>query len=340
MNTQDLLIASINQVRRFKWLVVAIGLGMAVLLFFFARSKRPIFTAKATVFPLTNAPDNSLASGTLSSILGLAETPKSFSSEASINIIELALSRNVREAVAMTRLPEFGNETIAKILFDDMNAHKPFYGKTLETPKDSTQWAIFGGEVLKPLLNAKMSKNGVLELYFSSVRRDLITPISYTIIDRISRFYIDLKIKKAMADYDFTIRKIDSLQKVVAGADQRAIALQNATFFAPEDRLEFILPKENLNQDRNRMSRQRDIAQNNREEALWRLQKATPIISVLDKPTEPFTVSKSSPVIYAIFGFMLGVVLALFLVLRKLLVRYVKDELRKSIFGSTERSAD
>ena len=336
MNTQELLIASIKQLRRLKWLVIAIGLGMAVLLFFFARSKRPIFTAKSTVFPLTNAPDNSLTSGALSSILGLSETPKSFSSEASINIIELALSRNVREAVAMTRLPEFGNETIVKILFDDINAHKPFYGKSLDTPKDSTQWAILGGEILKPLLNAKMSKNGVLELYFSSVRRDLVTPISYAIIDRISRFYIDLKIKKAMADYDFTIRKIDSLQQVVAGADQRAIALQNATFFAPEDRLEYILPKENLNADRNRVNRQRDIAQNNREEALWRLQKATPIISVLDKPTEPFTVSKSSPIVYAIFGFMLGMVLGMFIALRSLLVRYVKDEIRKSIFGSTE----
>lgn len=339
MNTQELLIASLKQLKRLKWLVVALGLGMAVLLFFFARSKRPIFTAKSTVFPLTNAPDNSLTSGALSSILGLSETPKSFSSEASINIIELALSRNVRESVAMTRLPEFGNETIAKILFDDMNTHKPFYGKKLETPKDSVQWAILGGEILKPLLNAKMSKNGVLELYFSSVRRDLVTPISYTIIDRISRFYIDLKIKKAMADYDFTIRKIDSLQKVVSGADQRAIALQNATFFAPEDRLEYILPKENLNADRNRVNRQRDIAQNNREEALWRLQKATPIISVLDKPTEPFTVSKSSPIVYAIFGFMLGVILGVFIALRKLLIRYVKDEIRKSIFGSEEAPA-
>lgn len=336
MHTQELLIASLRQLRRFKWLLLALALGMAVLLFFFARSKRPIFTAKATVFPLTTASDNSLTSGTLSSILGLAETPKSFSTEASINIIELALSRNVREAVAMTRLPQFGNERIAKLLFDDMNANKAFYSSKLNEPTDSIQWGILGGEMLKPLLNAKMSKNGVLELYFSNQRRDLITPISYAIIDRISQFYIDLKIKKAMADYEFTLKKIDSLQGVGSRVDQRAISMQNSTMFTPEGRLEYILPRENLDQDRTRVNRQRDIAQNNREEALWRLQKATPIISILDKPTEPFAIAKSSPVVYAVFGFILGIILGAFLALRKLLMAYLGAEIRKSIFGDPQ----
>jgi len=65
--------------------------------------------------------------------------------------------------------------------------------------------------------------------------------------------------------------------------------------------------------DRQRYIRQRDISLNNQEEALWRLQKLTPIISVLDKPTEPFTQNKTSAVMYLLIGFIAGSIIAAFI---------------------------
>ncbi len=335
MNTTELIREIFKRLGRHKILILLAGVLLASLLFFYANSKRAVYTAKATVFPLTNNSENSLSSNTLIGILGLADAPKSFSNEATINIIELSLSRFVRESVAASRLPEFGNKTIATLLIEDHNNNKSFLEKEIKMPSDSISATIIGGEMLKPGILAKMSKNGVLELYFSHGNKSLISPISFKLIDKVSQFYIDLKIKKATADYSFTVRKIDSLDAVLNKIDKSAIRMQNTTFFAP-DKLEYEIPKEKINADKQRYVRQRDITLNNQEEALWRLQKQTPIISVLDKPTEPFTVKKPSAVVYAFIGFIAGSVVAAFFSVFWVLYKYTKAEINKNLFGVNE----
>ena len=333
MTTTELIKAIFIKLARFKILMLGVGIAVSLLLFFYARSKRPEYTAKATVFPLTNTTENSLTTNALSGILGLADAPKSFSSEATINIIELSLSRFVRESVAATRLMAFGNKTITELLVQDFNNHHSFLEKEIKLPKDSVALATLGGEMLKAGIVAKMSKNGVLELYFSHKNRSLVSPVSFTLIDIVSQFYIDLKIRKATADYDFTVKKIDSLDGILNNIDKRAIRIQNTTLFAP-NKLEYEIPKERVNADKQRYVRQRDISLNNQEEAIWRLQKQTPIISVLDKPTEPFTVNKPSALLYAMVGFIAGFILTAFLSVAELLYRYVKNEIYKSLFGN------
>ena len=333
MTTTELLKAIFIRLGRFKMLILGAGIVTALLLFFYAKSIRPEYTAKATVFPLTSTTENSLTTNALSGILGLADAPKSFSNEATINIIELSLSRFVRESVATTRLPAFGNKSITELLVQDLNSHHSFLESEIKFPKDSVALATLGGELLKAGIVAKMSKNGVLELYFSHKNRSLVSPVSFTLIDKVSQFYIDLKIKKATADYDFTVKKIDSLDGILNKIDKRAIRIQNTTLFAP-DKLEYEIPKERVNTDKQRYVRQRDISLNNQEEAIWRLQKQTPIISVLDKPTEPFTVNQPSALLYAMGGFIATFVLIAFLAVAGLLYRYVKNEIYKSLFGA------
>jgi len=308
---------------------MAIALICGLVLFFYVRSQKPVYTSKATIFPLTNASESSLSSNMLSGILGLNDAPKSFSNEAAINIIELALSRFVREAVAAEPMPGFNNKRIAELLVNDFNNNKPFLGDGIKMPLDSTSLVIAGAELLKPNIVAKMNKNGVLELYFSHTNKSFITPISYILIDKISQFYIDLKIKKAKMDYEFTIKKIDSLDGIINNVDRRAIHMQNTTLFAP-DKLEYDIPRERINSDKQRYVRQRDISLNNQEEALWRLQKLTPIISVLDKPTEPFIITKKSSLVYGIAGLITGCILTAFLLIAGLLQQYARSEIRKN----------
>lgn len=333
MNTSELIRAIISRLVKYRVLVLCTGIIAALLLFFYAKSKRPVYTAKATIFPLSNVSENSLSSNALSGILGLGDVPKSFSSDAAINIIELTYSRYVREAVASSRLAAFGNKTITQLLMEDYNSHKSFLDDAISIPSDSVALAVTGGELLKSGIVAKMSKNGVLELYYSHPDNKLITPISFVLIDKVSQFYIDLKIKKATADYNFTVKKIDSLDRIISNIDRRAIHIQNTTLFAP-DKLEYEIPKERVNSDKQRYLRQRDISQNNQEEALWRLQKLTPIISVLDKPTAPFTVNKPSSMIYSVTGFIAGSLMAAFICVFSLLYQYARYEIRKSIFDT------
>ena len=138
-----------NKLARYKILVVICGIATALLLFFYAKNNRPVYTAKATVFPLTSPADNSISSSALSGILGIEGPSKSFSSEASINIIELTLSRNVRQRVAATRLPQFGNKTVTELMVQDLNDHKSFFEKTIKMPVDSNALSLQGSELLK-----------------------------------------------------------------------------------------------------------------------------------------------------------------------------------------------
>ena len=317
-------------------LVIVGGIGGAVLMFFYARTIDPVYTSRATVFPLNATPDNSAATSALSSMLGISETPKSFSQEASINIVELAQSRNTREAVAMQRLPQFGNQTIANLLIDDYNKTKESFQPAIKIPPDSLALAAIGGNLLKPDFVAKINKNGILEVNYSSKDIALVSPISYQFIDKISEFYKELKIKKAKLDYDFTLNKIDSLEKVLDAFDRKAIHMANTTLFVPQEKVEFQIPKENLVNEKERVSRQRDASANNREEALWRLQKQTPIIAILDKPDPPYEVKKPSAVIYAGVGFFIGAFLMMAVCVSGLFYNYAKEEAKKAIFGEAE----
>ncbi len=334
MTSTELLRNLFNKLSRNKILLLIFSIGFGLSFFAYAKTKRPVYTAKATIFPLTSASENSLSTSALSGLLGIESTPKSFSSEASINIIELSLSRNVRQRVAATRLPQFGNLTVTELVVQEVNKHLPFYQKKLVIPADSIAAASLGSELLKDAINAKMSKNGVLEFYFSSRVKELLTPVANVFIEKLSQFYIDLKISKARVDYDFTVSKIDSLQSVLNNVDRKAITLQNTTYFSPSNRLEFEIPKENLSMDKNRIVRQRDLSVNNRDEALWRLQKATPIISILDKPTEPFIEDKPSAIVFLVIGLILGFIIGTLILVGGLIYKYIKSEIYKALFGT------
>ncbi len=333
MTTNELIKNIFLRIGRLKFIILIGGLLVAALFFFYARSVKPVFTARASVFPLTASNDNSASSNALNSILGISDAPKSFSQEASINIVELALSRSTREAVAMERLPEMGNRTIAEMLVDNYNKTKSIFATAIKMPKDKAELASIGGILLKGGITAKINKNGILEITYSNTNQDLIQPVSYKFIDKLSEFYKDLKIKKAKLDYDFTIKKIDSLDLVLNSFDKKAIQLSNTTLFVPSERIEYSIPKENLSNQKEWVTRQRDASASNREEALWRLQKVTPIIATLDKPDPPYDVQKPSSVLYSAIGFVLGCFLITLLLLSGLLYRYAKAEVYKAIFG-------
>ncbi len=333
MNTTALARDIFKRIQRFKIIILMSALLFAGLSFFILGNKRTTYTAKTTLFPLTSPTDNAISSNMLSGILGLNDAPKTFSNEATINIIELALSRSIRESVALTKLPQFANKTIAELLLIDKNDHKGLFDTPIVVSTDSTSLAIEGGEILKPAINAKMSKNGVLELYYTGTQKELVSPVSFVLIDKLSAFYIDLKRRKALDDYNFTLDKIDSLQRMINKVDRSAISMQQTTMFTPNDLLEYNIPKSNISAEKTRILRQRDMYINNRDEAVWRLQKVTPIISVLDKPTAPFDVVTPSIILYLLIGFIMGSIIAITIIISGLLYRFVKQEIYKSVFG-------
>ena len=333
MTTQDLIRNIFLKIGRYKIVILIIAILFAVLFFFYARRIPAVYSSRATVFPLTASSENSMANSALSSILGISDAHKSFSQEASINIVELAISRTTREAVAMERIPELGNKRIAELLIDNFNKTKSLFAKSIDKPKTEALLAATGAEILKQNMSAKINKNGILEINFSSSDQDLVSPIGYMMIDKISEFYKDLKIQKAKVDFEFTEKKIDSIEKVLRTFDRRAIQMSKTTLFVPSEKLQYQIPKENLVSEKDRVMRQRDASANNREEALWRLQKVTPIIATLDKPDPPFDVQKPSALLYAVIGLVLGTIIGILLVISGVFYKYIRSEMKKAIFG-------
>ncbi len=333
MELKEFIREIFRRIKKGRIIIVITGVCFAVLFLFLFASKPVGYTSKSTLFPLTSPVDNAISTSMLSSILGVADAPKSFSDEAAINIIELAQSRSIREAVASTRLPAFQNKTVTELLLNEQKEHKSFFAELPDFPADSASAAIMGGDMLTLSMSAKMSRNGALELYYTCTRRELVTPISNIVIAKLSLFYIDLKKRKAQDDYNFTLDKIDSLQRMINKLDKRAITMQQTTMFTPTDLLEYNLPKDDITDEKTRILRQRNMYINNRDEAVWRLQKVTPILAVLDKPTSPFDRVRPARVLFISLGLIAGFLFSILMLIARPLYRYTRQEVYKSIFG-------
>ncbi len=332
MNTVELVKKLLDRIKKFSWVILLIGLLFAGFFYYLAKQNVGIYVARSTVFPLNSTSDNSVSGSAIGSLLGIADAPKSFTSDASINIVELAASRRTREAVAMVRLPQFANKTIAELLIEENNKHKGFMQFVpIKMPTDSLALVNTASAMLRGAFTAKVGKNGILELIYQNSSPDLAKEVSYVYIDKLSEFYIDLKKKKAQIDFEFAVQKADSLKRVLDVLDAKAIKLDEKTFFTDEQLKRFSIPKINLQLEKQTVQSQYYYAINNRESAAYKLQKETPIIEPLDKPEPPFDVVQKSKIMYALVGAFLGMFLGLILVSWKVISNYLGNELNKAI---------
>ena len=332
MTNIELIKQLIKRLKKFSWLILIIGIAFAGFFYYMAKRSVVFYNSKSTVFPMNSSGDNSGTTSTISNILGLSDAPKSFSGEASINIVELATSRRTREAVASQTIDSLKNKSVALLMIEEYNKHTGFMqNEAIKVPKDSSALMNIGSTLLKNGFSAKINKNGILELYFTNTSEEMVRLVSYVFIDKISSFYIDLKKKKAQIDYEFAVKKADSLLNVLTVLDKRAVALDESTFFTNEELKRYSLPKMNLAQDKSTVQSQYYYAVNNREAAAYKLQKETPIIEPLDRPEPPFDVIAKSTTFYAMTGFLLGAFIGIVLVSWSLISKFLGHELNKAI---------
>ncbi|MDP4285887.1 MAG: hypothetical protein Q8891_15840 [Bacteroidota bacterium] len=334
MTTQELIRAIFHRLRKFIVIILAGGILLAIAFIFYALQKPVTYTSRASIFPLTSNSDNSSSPSALGALLGSGENSKNFSNDASINIIELAESRTTRDEVAQIRDSSKGNKTIAELLVDDFNNHRGLFESQIKMPANQNALIIWAGGVLNQGLSASINKNNSFVLSYTGRSPDLVRIISYGFIDKISKFYIDLKREKAKRDFEFATGKVDSLRAVMNSKDAQLINIDKKTLFTNTSKLEFRVPTENLIADKQMIRQQYANAIANQQNAAYKLQKETPLIKVLDKPEPPYDVKKSSPVLFGIIGFLLGVVLLSGILLGGILLKFFKAEINKVVFGS------
>jgi hypothetical protein len=300
----------------------------------FAKQKPITYTSRASIFPLTASSDNNATSSTLSALLGV-ESTKSFSDDASINIIELALSRTTREEVAAIRDSSNGNKTIAELLVDDINNHRGWFEEKVKMPPNQNALITWAGEILKNGLNATINKNNMLVLNYTGRSQELVRKISYGFISKISLFYIQLKQEKARIDFQFATSKVDSLRNVMNSKDNQLISMDQRTMFTNITKLQYRVPTENLLADKEMIRQQYATAVANQQNAAYKLQKATPVIKVLDKPDPPYDVEDKSAILYGLTGLIAGFILFSLFFVGGLITKYAREEIKRSLFGTS-----
>ncbi len=340
MTTQELTTAIYQRLRKARFIIIIVGILTSAALVLYIKQKPVTYTSRASIFPLTSGNDNNATSSTLSALLG-AESTKSFTDDASINIIELAQSRTTREEVASIRDSSSGNRTIAELLVNDINNHRGWFEKEAKMPTNQYALITWAGQVLKEGLDASLNKNNMLILSYTGRSPDLVRTISYGFIDKISLFYIQLKQEKARRDFEFATNKVDSLRSVMNTQDDQLIAIDKRTLFTNTDKLEFRVPTENLLADKQMIRQQYAQAIANQQNAAYKLQKATPVIKVLDKPEPPYDIENKSALLYGTLGLFAGLLFCSLLFVSRIILKFMQQEINKAIFGAgTEKNTN
>jgi len=334
MSSQELTIEFIARVKKHKLFIICTALFFAAVLVLFALKTPVTYTSTSTIFPLTAGNDNNAATSALSALFsGGDNSNNSFTDEASVNIIELALSRTTRDEVATMKDSSRANKTIAQLLIEDINDHRSFLEPKIGIPLNHFTLVAEAAKILKDGLTATINKNNSFVLTYTGRSPELVRTISYGFIDKISKFYIDLKREKAKRDFEFASGKVDSLRSVMHLKDNQLIAIDKRTLFTNTDKMEFKVPTENLITEKQMLQEQYAVAVANQQNAAYKLQKATPVMKVLDYPEPPYDIQKRSPVLYGIIGFLLGLILSTGYFTFRLFIRYTAEEMNKAIYG-------
>lgn len=333
MTSQELTIEIFNRVKKHKFIIIFTALFFTALLTIYALKTPVTYTSVSTIFPLNASSDNNATTSALSALFSGGDNTKGFADDASVNIIELALSRTTREEVATMRDSSAGNKTVAELLISDINNHRSFLEPEIKMPSGESARISMAARILKNALTATINKNNSFVLTYTGRSPELVRTISYGFINKISTFYIDLKREKAKRDFEFATGKVDSLRRVMHSKDNQIIAIDKRTLFTNTDKMEFRVPTENLITEKQMLRQQYAVAVANQQNASYKLQKATPVMQVLDRPEPPYDVQKRSPLIYGIIGFFIGLAISLGYCSIRLLIKYARAEARKAIYG-------
>lgn len=333
MTSQELTIAFFHRIKKNKYLIVCGALICTAVFVIYALKTPVTYTSTATIFPLTASSDNGSATSALSALFSGGDNNQSFTNDASVNIVELALSRTTREAVAAIRDSSHSNKTIAELLINDINDHRSFLESKIPMPSSEEAMITKAVQILKDGLSASINKNNSFVLTYTGRSPELVKMISYGFIDKISVFYIDLKREKSKRDFEFATSKVDSLKHIMNAKDNQLIAIDKKTLFTNTSKMEFRVPTENLITDKQMLRQLYAVAVANQQNAAYKLQRATPVIKVLDYPDPPYDVQNKSPLIYGIIGLFIGLILSIGYSSIRLLVKYAKEETSKAIYG-------
>ena len=308
-----------------KWMIIlAFGLLGGALGFWYASTKKPIYTA-TTTFVLE---DEKLGGGGLGSLAGLASMAGvDVGSGGGIfqgdNILQLYKSRKMLQQTLLTSITVDGKvQTLLEryIQFNELNEkwqEKPELLK-LKFKADSL---IEGNVFLKPdrLRDSLITTivNDISKSYLSVVKPDKKLSIikvdvkakdeifakafNENIVKNVNDFYLQTKTKKSIQNVQIMQRKTDSVRAVMNGAIYSAVAVADATpNLNPTRQVQRIAPAQKAQFSAETNKAILGSLVQNLEMSKVALMKETPLLEVIDEPIYPLQKEK--------FGYAKGII--------------------------------
>lgn len=333
MTSQEFTRLFFEKLKSRKYLIGVVTLLFAGLLGAAALLSPKQYTSKTIIFPLTGSRENLSGASALTALFSGTDISNNFTENSSVNIIELALSRSIREQVAALKDTGSG-KTFAEILIENTNKNKGLFSKKMQMPGDSASLIALGADILGKRISATINKNNSFVFTFTDYDPQTVRMISYGFVDHISDYYIELNREKAKRDFEFATSKADSLREVMNSKDNRIISIDEKNLFTNPSKMQYRLPTENLVTDKQMIRQQYATAIANQQNAAYKLQKDTPVMKVLDAPEPPYDVQKRSALVFGIIGLIVGLLAGVLLATYRVIATYTKQEVSKAIYGS------
>ncbi|WP_113651706.1 Wzz/FepE/Etk N-terminal domain-containing protein [Pedobacter namyangjuensis] len=328
-----------------KWMIIlAFGLLGGALGFFYATTKKPIYTA-TTTFVLE---DEKLGGGGLGSLAGLASMAGvDVGSGGGIfqgdNIFELYKSRRM---VVQTLLTEVIDNGRKETLIDRYLYFNDFKNKW----KDKVELAELS---FKPdtLLNGNLSlkpnrlRDSILNSIVSEINKNCLTveksdkklsilkvdvkskdeffskAFNEAIVGNVNEFYLQTKTKKSLQNVQIMQQKADSVRAVMNGAIYEAVAIADATpNLNPTRQVQRVAPAQRAQFSAETNKAILSSLVQNLEMSKLALMKDTPLLEIIDKPIYPLDKQNFGKIKgIGLGGFLFGFLAVFFLTTRRAL---------------------
>ena len=322
-----------------KWLIILIiGLIGGVLGFFYAKSKKPVYTA-TTTFVL----EDEKSGGGLGSLAGLASMAGVdlggsgggvFQGD---NILGLYKSRTMVEQTLLTKVSIGGKLQLLidrYIQFNELRdkwAEKPalkdliFIEHSLLAQPSRLRDSVLGAIVLD--LNRNYLSIAKPDIKLSTIRVEVKSndeifakAFNDALVKNVNEFYVNTKTKKTLTNVQILQNKTDSVRSVMNGAIYTAVAVADATpNLNPTRQVQRIVPaqKAQFSVETNKAILAEMVK--NLELTKMSLLKETPLIQVIDAPVYPLRIDKFGKARGIILGgLVFGFLTVIFLVIRKI----------------------
>ncbi len=309
-----------------KYILILLGLAGSIAGFFYAKLKKPIYTATTTfVIEGDNAPSLLSQYAGLASMVGMDLGSQSEGLFQGENLLELYRSRNMVEKTLMTPIGYNEGKQLLVERYIEFNHLKEkwsnaknskdllavnFQALTKEMDKKSQRTrdsllGTFTKDILKNNLDvSKLDKKmSIVKIDVSTTDEIFSKVFNEQLVNNVNEFYINTKTKKSLNNVNILQSKVDSVRNVMNGSISAAAAAFDAT--------------PNLNPTRQALrqvptQRSQFTVEINRavlgelvknlELTKMSLLKETPLIQQVDQPILPLEVKKKGKLLHAIIG--------------------------------------